>query len=207
MIPRSICTIPCLTRNDVRHVRSHPTSIVPVRRQRDVDWKRSTLTTSDSIVVLPGVPLQEIPTKNRRVRKIAPDALTLSMLEAQVEMMVERARAAGVGLLPDAYLFSDSFDGSEPWRPGTVTQYFCRLRDRAGLQHLDFHCLRKFMETYGQHLGFSAVQVALRAGHDPSIAARHYSGNAAEADRALADALASLLDVRGGSSVVRAPDS
>jgi hypothetical protein len=49
------------------------------------------------------------------------------------------------------------------------------------------------METYGQDLGFSPVQVALRAGHDPSVAARNYTGKVAEADRELARAVASLL--------------
>lgn len=37
----------------------------------------------------------------------------------------------------------------------------------------------------------------MRAGHDPSIAAKHYSGRVAETDRALAAAVASLL-VQGG---------
>ena len=49
------------------------------------------------------------------------------------------------------------------------------------------------MGTYGQDLGFSPVQVAMRAGHDPSVAAKHYTGNIAEADWALADAVAALL--------------
>ncbi len=53
--------------------------------------------------------------------------------------------------------------------------------------------LRKFMETYGQEMGYSVTQVAIRAGHDPSIAAKHYSGRVAETDRALANAVASLL--------------
>jgi hypothetical protein len=49
------------------------------------------------------------------------------------------------------------------------------------------------METYGQDLGFSAAQVAMRAGHDPSVAAKYYTGNIADADRALAAAVASLV--------------
>ena len=93
----------------------------------------------------------------------------------------------------DAFLFSDSADGGEPWRPGAVTLYFGRLRSRAGLDHLNFHSLRKFMETYGQDLGFSAAQVALRAGHDPSVASRYYTGKVAESDRALANAVSGLL--------------
>ena len=59
--------------------------------------------------------------------------------------------------------------------------------------HLDFHDLRRFMETYGQEMGYSVVQVAMRAGHDPSVAARHYSGRVVETDRDLAQAVASLL--------------
>ena len=51
------------------------------------------------------------------------------------------------------------------------------------------------METYGQEMGYSVTQVAMRAGHDPSIAAKHYSGRVTETDRALATAVASLLAV------------
>jgi integrase len=108
-------------------------------------------------------------------------------------MQEERARSLGVKLIDDAYVFSDAPDGSEPWRPGAITRYFARLRERVGLEHLDFHDLRKFMETYGQDLGFSPVQVAMRAGHDPSVAAKHYTGSIEETDRALSLAVASLL--------------
>ena len=67
------------------------------------------------------------------------------------------------------------------------------IAKRIGLDHLDFHYLRKFMETYGQEMGYSVSQVALRAGHDPSIAAKHCSGRVSETDRALATAVASLI--------------
>jgi hypothetical protein len=33
------------------------------------------------------------------------------------------------------------------------------------------------MGTYAQDLGFAPVQVALRAAHDPSVAAKHHTGN------------------------------
>jgi hypothetical protein len=48
--------------------------------------------------------------------------------------------------------FTDSADGSEPWKPDTISQYFGRMRTRVGLDHLDFHDLRKLMETYGQEM-------------------------------------------------------
>ena len=56
------------------------------------------------------------------------------------------------------------------------------------------------METYGQDMGFSPAAVAMRAGHDPSVASKHYPGKIAEADRALAAAVASLLVPTGGAS-------
>jgi hypothetical protein len=41
----------------------------------------------------------------------------------------------------------------------------------------------------------------MRAGHDPAVAARHYSGRVIETDRALANAVAALL----GSESVAPP--
>lgn len=90
-------------------------------------------------------------------------------------------------------MFSDDIEGAAPWKPDAVSQYFGRLRRRAGLPHIDFHYLRKFMETSGQEMGYSVSQVAMRAGHDPSVAARHYSGRVVETDRDFAKAVASLL--------------
>jgi integrase len=164
-----------------------------LRRRRDVDWDRKVLTVAHNVIDLNGRSTQEAPTKNRRIRRVAVDDHTLSLLAEQVEMMERRAADAETVLDPDAFVFSDSLDGSEPWRPGAVTLYFGRLRKRIGLDHVQFHALRKFMETYGQDLGFAPSQVALRAGHDPSVAARHYTGKIAEADRAIADGLSSLL--------------
>jgi integrase len=148
---------------------------------------------SASIVNLPGQPIGEIPTKNRRVRVIAIDELTAAILRAQIEQVDELAALAGAELVDDPYVFTDAADGSEPWKPDAVSQYFGRMRKRAGLDTVQFHQLRKFMETYGQEMGYSVTQVAMRAGHDPSIAAKHYSGRVSETDRALAEAVASLL--------------
>ncbi len=148
---------------------------------------------SASVVKMPGEPLREIPTKNRRTRALALDDLTVAILEAQLAEVDARAALVRVDLVDDPYVFTDSADGSEPWKPDTISQYFGRMRQRVGLDHLDFHDLRKFMETYGQEMGYSVTQVAMRAGHDPSIAAKHYSGRVAETDRALANAVSSLL--------------
>ena len=95
-----------------------------LRRERDLNLSSGVLTVTASVVALSGVPIQEIPTKNRRVRSIAIDDLTVPILRAQLEMLESRARLAGVELVDDPYVFSDAIDGSVPWRPSSVTQYF-----------------------------------------------------------------------------------
>jgi integrase len=168
-----------------------------LRRWRDVDLERGLLRVSASIVKLPGERPKEIPTKNRRERILALDEMTAEVLRAQLDLVESRAAAAGVELVADPYVFTDVVDGAEPWSPDAVSQYFDRMRKRVDLDHVKFHHLRKFMETYGQEAGYSVTQVAMRAGHDPSIAAKHYSGRVAETDRALAAAIASLLLTEG----------
>ena len=106
---------------------------------------------------------------------------------ATVVRVHDDAGHVGVGSGDTMYGFADFqsfFLGEDPLdleRHGSV------------LANVDFHDLRRFMETYGQEMGYSVAQVAMRAGHDPSVAARHYSGRVVETDRDLAQAVASLL--------------
>ncbi len=164
-----------------------------LRVVRDVDLDAGLLLVQRSIVEVPGRDLLEAPTKNRRVRYVALDERTVAEVAEQIAMVERRAEFVEGEVVADPFLFSDALDGSEPWKPGAVTRYFARLRRRVGLDDLTFQSLRRFMGTYGQELGFSAVQVAMRAGHDPSVAARHYTGRVAAADRELADAVSTLL--------------
>ena len=116
------------------------------------------------------------------------------MLRAQVEMLEERAAACpsrAPAPTPTCSPTTSTARCRGSPTPSRSTSDGCA--QRAGLDHLDFHDLRKFMETYGQEMGYSVAQVAMRAGHDPSVAARHYSGRVVETDRDLAEAVASLL--------------
>jgi len=164
-----------------------------LRRDRNVDWSAGVLRVTHSITDLPRQPWTEGPTKNRRRRELAVGTKTMGILRTQADQLDQRAAACVVDLVEDPFLFSDVADGSEPLRPGAITLYFSRLRTRTDLPHLQFKHLRRFMGTYGQDLGFSLTQVALRAGHDPAIAGRHYSGSVPEADRDLAQAIDDLL--------------
>ena len=49
------------------------------------------------------------------------------------------------------------------------------------------------MDTYGQELGFTQTQVAMRAGHDPAVASRHYTAKVTETDQRIAKGLSGLL--------------
>jgi integrase len=161
-------------------------------RRRHIDWENKALTIERAIVKRNGKKIDR-PTKNRRRRVVAVDDRVLTLLSDRTEEVEEWARATGVEVVDDPYVFSLSPTGAEPWDPDTITQYFARLRSRLDLDHLEFKGLRRFMDTYGQELGFSLAQVAMRAGHDPEVAARHYTGRVTQTDRDLADAIARLL--------------
>jgi len=167
-----------------------------LRRDRDLDLDNGVLKVSSSIANLPGGPMGEIATKNRRTRLLALDSETVAKLREQCAEVEARAALLHVDLVDDPYVFTDAPDGSLPWKPDTISQYFGRLRERVGLDHLNFHDLRKFMETYAQELGFSLAQAAMRAGHDPSVAAKHYTGRVSETDRELAKSVAALIAPR-----------
>lgn len=134
------------------------------------------------------------PTKNKRERPLALDQRSLQILRLQVAAVAKRADETGEELVADPYIFTDSLDGSKPWSPDSVTQYFIRLRNRLDLGHISMKSLRAFMDTYGHDLGFTVSQVALRAGHDPSVASRHYIAKVGDTDRQIAEALAGLID-------------
>ena len=165
-----------------------------IRRDRNVDWENGVLRVTHSITDLPKRPLSEGPTKNRQRRVLAIGTTTMGILEVQLTQLEDRATACKTDLVKDPYLFSDAVDGSKPLRPGAITLYFARLRVRAGLGHLHFKSLRRFMATYGQDLGFSLKEVAMRAGHDPAVAGRYYSGAVVSTDRRLAEAIDALLE-------------
>lgn len=165
--------------------------ICALRRSR-VDWGAGTVLIDRAIVKQAGRKVER-PTKNRRSRLVAVDERVMRFLQVQFDEARERASVVGTELVSDPYVLSCSVEGDEPWDPDTITQYFARLRDRLDLGHVEFKGLRRFMDTYGQELGFSMAQVAMRAGHDPVVAGRHYTGRVSQADRDLAAAIGGLL--------------
>lgn len=167
-----------------------------LRVRRNIDFEAAELSVTHVIIKPPGEPLieKEGP-KNQEDRSLALDRATLSLMASNLDMMKHRAATIGAELIDDPFLFSNEPDGSVPWRPGSISQYFGRLRVEVGLDNLKFKHLRSFMDTYGQEAGFSLAQVALRAGHDPAVASKHYTARVTETDRRLAEALADYLTI------------
>ena len=162
-------------------------------RRSHVDFESGAVRIERNIVKRDGKKIDR-PTKNRRRRLVALDDRCLQALREQLDEAEDRAGVAGVALVDDPFVFTVSITGDEPWDPDTITQFFARTRDRLDLsQDLKFKGFRRFMDTYGQELGFSLAQVSMRAGHDPAVASKHYTGRVSETDRSIASAMSRLL--------------
>ena len=114
-------------------------------------------------------------TKNKKRRRFALDPLTLAVLIEQKARAEERCEALGAELAPDAFMWSQVADHSEPWRPDRVTSAFTALRNRENLRHVFLNDLRHFSATQLVAAGIDPRLVAGRLGHDASALLRIYS--------------------------------
>ena len=162
-------------------------------RWTDVEWKSAELTVARSIVVVPGG-LAEKSTKTDRDRLIALDQVAVLLLRrhrANAERWSEEAEGH---LTCDAFIFSPYVDGSQPFRPDNVTNFFVRVRNSAGLPGIRLHDLRHFTATQLIGAGVDVRTVAGRLGHsDPSVTLRVYSHALEERDRAAAEIMGKVL--------------
>ena len=109
--------------------------------------------------------LVEKDTKTHAVRRVALDAGTLASLDARRALMGARAEMCGVSLVEDAFVFSNSPDGSEPWFPDSVSRSFKRLCVLEGLHDVRLHDLRHFVAAQLLGAGVDVRTVAGRLGH------------------------------------------
>ena len=162
-------------------------------RWNDVDFERSELDVSRSLVVVPGG-LAEKGTKTHRYRTVALDEVGLALLVRHRTNVEDWAQQAEVSVPEDAFVFSHAVDGSKPFRPDNVTGFFTRVRDALGLQEVRLHDLRHFTATQLIGAGVDVRTVAGRLGHsDPSVTLRVYSHALEERDRAAADIMGNVL--------------
>lgn len=144
----------------------------------------------------------EVPKRSKnkgRMRTIALGPATSSLLASHRARMAERALKFGACLPADAFVFSDEPDGCRPWRPDSTSRRFRNLRDDAGVPHVRFHHLRRFVATMGLDAGFALPTVAGHLGHGDGgrTTLSHYAARRAPTDQALAEFLEELLGLPG----------
>jgi integrase len=172
-------------------------------RWSDVDLERGELDVSRSVVVAVGG-LAQKSTKTDRFRRVALDEVGIQLLRQHLGNVETKAQDAGATVPAEAYVFSPSLDGRQPFRPDNVTSFFIRVRNSLGLRDVRLHDLRHFTATQLIGAGVDVRTVAGRLGHaDPSLTLRVYSHLIEERDRAAASVMGRVLaagDVGGGSS-------
>jgi integrase len=104
-------------------------------------------------------------TKSHRTYRVAIDDTTIGRLVEHRRRAEARARANGIELVDDAFVFSADGDGSTPWLPNRVTKTFLAYLRRAGVGRFRLHDLRHFMATQMLAHGVAVVTVSQRLGH------------------------------------------
>jgi integrase len=146
-------------------------------------------------VVRAEVGLVEKDTKTHQARRVAIDEATRRALLEHRARCVERALEVGVGLAPDAFVFSYEASGEKPWPPLSVSQRFRRLREQVGLSNVRLHDLRHYAATRLIAGGVPVRTVAGRLGHaNAATTLGIYSHFVEASDQAAADLLGELFD-------------
>lgn len=116
-------------------------------------------------------------------------------LKIHVAVMDERARWAQVDLAGDAYLFSSSADGADPWKPDWVTAAFARARVRAGTQSLKLKDTRHLLGSTMHQQGVPLIVIQEALGHErgSGVTMDHYIDSTPGAGRQAAATLNAAL--------------
>lgn len=172
-------------------------------RWAEVALARGSVAFTRALVVGPGGPVLAA-TKTDRTHSIVLDTVTHRMLVDHHEAMDRRARAAGVAVGRDAFVFSHDADGHRPWAPNWTTKQFIAARRAAGLAPFRLHDLRHFMATMMLAEAVPLAVVSQRLNHARISTTVNVYAHALPAwDRSAAEALARLLTP--GPSPFRSP--
>ena len=159
------------------------------------DFKGETLTIERSVYLTAGGGYGIKSTKTHQARRIGLDGLGIATLERLHSDVKVQAKALGLKVAKDAFMFSRSPQGLEPIRPDLLTKFVARMAEMAKVDtHL--HALRHFSATQAIAAGFDPVTVGGRLGHaDPSVTLRVYSHVIEGRDRDAAAAIGATLSL------------
>jgi site-specific recombinase XerD len=168
-------------------------------RWMGVDWQRGRVRLADNIVRAgpTGWIVKRSP-KDDEPRLVALGPATMSMLRrlrTQAETGAETSRTT---LVPDAFVFSDAPDGSQPWVPTTTWLRYKRLSEECGIRATRLHDLRAMMSTELVERGVPIPVVSARLGHaqnsTTAITLDVYTGRNPALDRQAGELMDLLLD-------------
>ena len=164
-------------------------------RWGDVDLKCGTVTIARSVYRIAGKTGVRSTTKTNKVRKVAVDADTVSVLRGYRASCEAKAREARCSLSDKSYLFSPRPDYSEPVSPAAISARFVALRDSLGLSGFTLKdATRHLHATLLVGSGVDIKTVSGRLGHESAAMTLNvYSAWLPGRDREAADAFAGLL--------------
>jgi integrase len=170
-------------------------------RWNDIDLEASVMVISRSVVCDHGRELLEKDTKTHAARRLALDRDTVGVLREHLLRHQKVARACGLELPSNAFVFSERPDGSRPWYPDTATARFEVVRERVGLDRVRLHDVRHLHATQLLAAGVPVRTVSGRLGHaDASTTLNVYAHFLEASDREAASVMGAL---RGGKSPTR----
>ena len=162
-------------------------------RWSDIDLPNRTVAISRGVVTGPNG-LVEKDTKTHAARRVALDDRALAVLADHARHMHANAAACRITLAENAFVFTSTVDGSEPWYPDSASRSFQRLCKQEGLQGVRLHDLRHFVATQLLSAGVDVRTVAGRLGHrDAATTLNVYAHFLEQADRAAADVMGRLI--------------
>jgi integrase len=165
-------------------------------RSSDIDG--DTLTVSQSVYETHQGTLGVKEPKTRQKRRVSLDEVAVEALRRHRDAVDALANNLGLDVPDDAYVFSQSPQGSEPMRPGAVSERYARLAKAVGANSTRFHSLRHFHATSAIAKGYDVVTLSKRLGHrDPSITLKIYAHAFEQRDRELAAATGAELSLAG----------
>lgn len=169
-------------------------------RWSDVDIDRKQICIDKSVVIGRSGIQVKAPKTRASIRTIAVDRGTLDELRSLRARQDEIARACGVTLGPEGFVFSLEADGFEAPRPDSLSRSFARLRDSAGVaSDIHLHSLRHFVATELDSV-ISESQKQARLGWSTVQMARHYTDSVSEEDQRAADHLGELIGAKRSRS-------
>jgi integrase len=172
-------------------------------RWSHIDLEQSVLTIRTAMFVNEEGRLDEKDTKTHQQRRVVLDAETIEVLREHRARWMERAKALGIQLSANAYVFSLSPDGSTPPVPNSVTQKYQRMAQRLRVD-TTLHRLRHYSATELINTGVDIRTIAGRLGHGGGGATtlRVYAAWLSEADQRAASSLATRMPSQDSRSSV-----